>query len=53
MIEVYRFANGEFAMLGGDYDRLTRREVPEKPESFKFEIFINKMSVRFQCSEPV
>ena len=53
MIEVYRFLGSDVAMLAGEYDRLTAREVLGKPESFKFELFINKLSVRFQCSEKV
>lgn len=53
MIEVYRFLDNRFEMLAGEYDCLTKRDIPEKPNSFKFELFVNKMSVRFQCTEQV
>lgn len=53
MIEAYRFSNNRFVMLTEDYDCLTKHDVPDKPEAFKFELFVNKMSVRFQCTEQV
>lgn len=53
MIEVYRFLNGDFRIFIGDHDRLTCRDVPGKPELFSFDLFVNRVSVRFQCSETV